>query len=178
MSFIIALRSYQHNSHTSSQHGWAGLIKDLQHLSLDTSALAECRGNTTQLFQPSYTIADSFNMDVLSHQLYVLSIEYPDVYSSFSRAVEGWSESELEDVHLSDSYNVLAAELSELCRLETLHASSVKACRARDGSKGREVVPDYDRVNSAGADVLSDPIVAAALARASDVCAAVALLRN
>ena len=108
--------------------------------------------------------------------MYVLSEEYPDMYSSFNRAVTEWEP--LRCVQLSDSCTVLAVELSELCRIETSHASLVRACRARDGSKGREVVPDYDAVNGAGADVLSDPIVAAALARAKDVCDTVALLMN
>ena len=170
------VQSLQQMPHTFCKSAWTGLMTDLQHLSLDSSIAAQCSGDATQLFQPSYAIADSFNTDVLSHQLYVLSEEYSDMSLSLNRAIEEWSDSGSEDAHLSDSFGILAVNLLELCKLESSHASSVSACRARDGGKGREVVPDYDEVNSAGADILSDPIVAAAFARASDVCAAVALL--
>jgi hypothetical protein len=174
------VQTFQQMPDRTNVSGWMGLMEDLQHLSLETSKTSaeECSENVAELFLTNYAIADSFNIDVLSHQLYVLSEEYPNVHMSLKTAVDEWTNSGLNDVILPDSFINLAIVLLELSRLETSHASSVKACRARDGSKGREVIPDYDRVNSAGADTLSDPIVSAALTRASDVCDAVAFLTN
>jgi hypothetical protein len=75
--------------------------------------------------------------------------------------------SESEEKALSIAANLL----SQLGVLENTHATAVASCRARDASKGREIIPDYDSVNPVGSDVYKDAVVA----EARDQAAAIAV---
>lgn len=52
---------------------------------------------------------------------------------------------------------------------ENSHATAVASCRARDGMKGRSIIPDYDLVNMVGAETLLDPTVKESRSRAEEI---------
>lgn len=148
---------------------WVPLMADLQLLS--QPAKDDNSSDASEDFKRSYHSSDSSDMDVLDHQLRVLDEEFPAV--GLDRAIDGWTFSGVDGAHLTDSFGALAMLLEGLCVLESAHASAVSSCRERDGTKGRQVIPDYDEVNPAGGNILVDPIVEGANKRASDVADAV-----
>ena len=158
----------------SRSPGWGSLMKDIELLEVsDPSAISSCDA-VASAFQVSCLVSNSSDMDVLVHQLHVLTEEFPT--AGLDSALGDWTSSGYEGAHLTDSFGALAFLLEDLCRLESAHASAVNSCRARDGIKGREVIPDYDAVNAAGGECLSDPIAKRALDQAGEVSDAVAML--
>lgn len=136
----------------------------------------------TGVYQTTYMIAESTNIDVLAHQLRMLGEEHYDnqtliIPAMLLGALEEWVQCDSEP-HFLESFRSMVLLLSQLCVLENKHASKVKDCRQRDGVKGREVIPDYDAVNAAGGDCMSDPIVKYAIDRAAATEFAVAQLQS
>lgn len=133
-------------------------------------------------YQMHYMIAESSNIAVLTHQLRMLSVEDADRHAlllptDLLNMLREWSSCGTEP-HLLESFRSTVLLLSKLCVLENTHALRVKSCRERDGVKGRAVIPDYDAVNAAGGDCLSDPIVKYAIERSTDIDYAVAQLQH
>jgi hypothetical protein len=123
--------------------------------------------------QMHYMIAESGNIDVLTHQLRGLGEEDYDKNAFITPAdlldaLQEWSRCDF-DPQISESFRSMVLLVSKLCVLESTHASRVTGCRERDGVKGREVIPDYDDVNAAGGDCMSDPIVKYAVDRAAEI---------
>jgi hypothetical protein len=132
--------------------------------------------------QMHYMIAESDNVDVLTHQLRGLGEEDYDKNTFITPAdllgaLQEWSSCDF-DPQISESFRSMVLLVSKLCVLENTHASRVKGCRERDGVKGREVIPDYDDVNAAGGDCMSDPIVKCAIDRAAEIESTVSQLLN
>lgn len=127
-------------------------------------------------------IAESTNIDVLTHQLRMLGEQYYEYLTlvlpaALLHALEEWVNCDSEP-YLLGSFQTMVLLLSQLCVLENKHASRVKECRQRDGVKGREVIPDYDAVNAAGGDCMSDAVVKYAIDRAAATVSAVAQLQS
>lgn len=115
-------------------------------------------------------------MEVLRHQLMILKGEYPLV--PFEEALDSWGggfkdDSVVENKSLDSSETSLCALfiplLLELVELENSHATAVAGCRARDGIKGRSIIPDYDLVNMVGAETLLDPTVKESRSQAEEI---------
>lgn len=117
-------------------------------------------------------------MDVLRHQLMVLKGEYPLV--PFEEALNSWGgrfkdDSVVENVTSIDRSEIplvctqFIPLLLELVELENSHATAVAGCRARDGIKGRSIIPDYDLVNMVGAETLLDPTVKESRSTAEEI---------
>jgi hypothetical protein len=132
--------------------------------------------------QKHYMIAESCNIDVLTHQLRLLGEEDYDIRTLIPQAdlvgaLQEWNKCDFEP-QLSETFRSMVLLLSKLCVLENTHASRVKGCRERDGIKGREVIPDYDAVNASGGDCMSDPIVRYAIDRAVEIESTISQLQN
>ena len=143
---------------------WGNLVKDLELFSLPP---ASERGKRLDLI-----VTDSHVPDVLRHQLVILSGEYPNI--SLQKSIQCWISSmstgqPLEQIYAGDLMDLM----NELSIIESAHASGVFACRARDGVKGRSIIPDYDTVNAAGADTMSDTVVKNALERSKQMADAI-----
>ena len=66
--------------------------------------------------------------------------------------------------------------LQELLHLESQHTKLVAECRARDGEKGRIIMPDYDTVNPVSVDVRLDVVIVEAEQRARQMSQAISSL--
>jgi hypothetical protein len=111
-----------------------------------------------------FLIPDCDCRDVLSHQLAVLKHEYPDV-----NIVDSLRDLTKNTADFTSS--PLLSLLLELASIEGSLADRVASCRARDGDKGRQVIPDYDRVNPVATDVERDAVVRDTRRRAGDIAA-------
>lgn len=143
---------------------WGNLGKDLELFSLPHKSE---RGKRLDLI-----VTDSHIPDVSRHQLAILVGEYPSI--SLQKSLLCWISSMSTGLPLEHIYMVdLMVLLDDLRSIESAHASGVFACRARDGIKGRTIIPDYDAVNAAGADTMSDTVVKRAFERSNQIADAI-----
>lgn len=158
---------------------WQSLSGDLQLFVIPPVG----HSDPSKEFLLPFIVTDSHIEVVLKHQLLVLTEEFPAVL--LEEALKAWTASCSEHrlngrKGLSSSERKLPCQgpvihvslvplIVELSELEETHAVAVEACRARDGVKGRSIIEDYNQVNAAGADTLSDPIVKEARDRAKKI---------
>ena len=143
---------------------WGNLEKDLELFTIPAKSIFEKRFD--------FIITDSHIPDVLRHQLLILTDEYPTI--RFQERLE-YLINCLSKVQTVDHFQLkeLMILLKDLIKIERNHASNVQNCRARDGVKGRAIIPDYDTVNAVGCDIMSDSVVKSALERSNQIADAI-----
>ena len=149
----------------TSQSRWGALENDLNMFALPTVSLE----------RNDLVVTDSHFADVHTHQLRILQIEYPSF--DLRTALMGFPNAGTTvPGERAEMLGGALPLLRELCAIESAHAAAVLACRRRDGDKGRVIIPDYDAVNAAGADVMSDPVVCGSQERAKQMARTVSEL--
>ena len=156
---------------SSGESVWGGLEEDILSLAVPT----DINGKSSR--HADLVATESYDPTVMRHQLLILRGEYPAI--DLDEALYSWVDELLvKSSHQCGRTVQLMLLLEDLGDLESSHATAVGACRSRDGTKGRSIIPDYDIVNAAGSDVLSDPVVRGSMERSIRIADAVSKLRD